>query len=103
VSADAKLYLAKGIPIPLLDHVVSLKSNTTDPAPSVALESSSSPIQPNALGPSVAPTTAAPSGARPIDARVVAPSGTADLADLFHVFEPEEDVRLSLEASQPTG
>jgi hypothetical protein len=94
-GADAKLSLAKGIPIPLPDHVVSLKSNTFYPAPSVALESLSSPAQPNAPAPSVASTTAVPSGARP----VVAPSGTADLADLFHVFKPEEAVRLSFEAS----
>jgi hypothetical protein len=41
VGVDAKLSLAKGIPIPIPDHVGSLKSTTTDLAHLVASESPS--------------------------------------------------------------
>jgi hypothetical protein len=103
VGADGKLSLAKGIPIHLPDHVILLKSNTVDPAPSVALESSYAPVQPNAPAPSISPTSVASSGSQHVAARVVAPSRTGDHADLFHVFEPEKAVCLSFEASHPTG
>jgi hypothetical protein len=38
VGADGKLSLARGIPIPLPSHVVSLKPTSADPAPLVASE-----------------------------------------------------------------
>jgi hypothetical protein len=46
---------------------------------------------------------ATPSGTRPVSAPVVAPSRMEYPWDLFHVFKPEEVVRFSFEASQPTG
>jgi hypothetical protein len=107
VGVDAKLSLAKGIPIPIPGHVVSLKSTTTDLAHLVASESPSAVpsalVQLSAHGPSIVVTVATPSGTRPISAPVVAPSRMEYPWDLFHVFEPEEVVRFSFEASQPTG
>jgi hypothetical protein len=103
VGADGKLSLARGIPIPLPSHVVSLKPTSTDPAPSVGSECPSTHVQPSAHDPSIAPNTGAPSSTRPVAARVIACPATADSSDLFHEFKPEEATRLSFEASQPTG
>jgi hypothetical protein len=103
VGADGKLSLARGIPIPLPDHVVSIKPTSADPAPSVVSECPSAHVQPSAHAPSIDPNSGAPSGTRPVAARVAARPAMADPGDLFHEFEPEEAARLSLDASQPTG
>jgi hypothetical protein len=101
-GADGKLSLARGIPIPLPSHVVLLKPNSANPAPSVASECPSAHVQPSAHAPSIAPNSGAPSSTRLVAARVAAPPATVGPGDLFHEFEPEEAARLSFEASQPT-
>jgi hypothetical protein len=55
VGADGKLSLARGIPIPLPDHVVSIKPTSADPAPSVVSECPSAHVQPSAHAPSIDP------------------------------------------------
>jgi hypothetical protein len=57
VGADGKLSLARGIPIPLPDHVVSIKPTSTDPAPSVVSECPSVHVQPSAHAPSIDPNS----------------------------------------------
>jgi hypothetical protein len=89
VGADGKLSLARGIPIPLPDHVVSIKPTSADPAPSVVSECPFAHVQPSAHAPSIDPNSGAPSGTRTVVARVAARPAMADPGDLFHEFEPE--------------
>jgi hypothetical protein len=103
VGADGKVSFARGMPIPLPDHVVSIKPTSAEPAPLVVSECPSAHVQPSAHAPSIDPNSGAPSVTRPIVARVAARPATADTIDLFHEFEPEEAARLSLDASEPTG